>query len=187
MRAFSKGSIAARLESGQSFETFLSGRILEMRTSNFFRVALLWVASIAFSAVSAAEADYKSVGDILKATPFKIVTLAQYKTGIRTGKVVGFFYEDGDVAGASGWMAKNFRDSIDRGTAIVFLAVRYDKAFPDSEYLGLELDTRPQYRMYNNDNNVFTHKGGMDNPSPGDHAKNTEILRNNLKVLSGIR
>lgn len=158
-----------------------------MRTSTLFRAALPWIASIAFSAASAADAEYKAVEDILKATPFRIVTLAEYKTGIKTGKVVGFFYEGSDVAGASGWMAKNFRDGIQRDMAIVFLAVPYQKSIPDSEYLGLELDKRPQYRFYNDGHNVFSHKGGLDSPSPGEHAKNTEILRNNLKVLIGIR
>lgn len=136
---------------------------------------------------STAESEPKSVEQILSKTPFQVVTLDQYKTRTKTGKVVGFFYDNGNVSGADGWRARNFRDSVEPGMAITFLALPYNRAVPDAEYLGLEFNKAPEYHFFHNGKKVFSHSGGQASPTPAEYAKDTEILRNNLRLLNGLR
>ena len=130
---------------------------------------------------------FKSVEEILKGTPFQVVTPAQYKARTKTGKVVGFFYESANVAGADGWRAKNFKDAIDPKLGLTYLAIPRSASVPDTEYLSLELFTSPAYYLYHNGQKVFSAGGGDPNPSPEVFAKETEILKNNLRVLNGMK
>jgi hypothetical protein len=156
-------------------------------SSRLLRSAAYLVLVATAGAPSAAEGDPKSVEQILAGTPFQLVTLDQYKARIKTGKVVGFFFDNANVSGADGLRARNFKDSIEPGMAITFLAVPYNQAIPDTEYLGAELFKRPEYHFFHNGKKVFSSSGGQSDANPSDYAKNTEILRNNLRILNGLR
>jgi len=148
----------------------------------------MYAVALAQGATKTPNAQYKTVDDILKGTPFKIVDVDGYKRQIQSSqRVVAFFYSNNMVEGGSGSLAKVyqeiFRENPNSFSNLTFLALKSEPG-KEGAYLSLGFEVSPSTLYILNGKKIASNKGGP--MTDKEHADAKNRLIGNLARLSKL-